>query len=140
MKNTQKGFTLVELLVVIAILAILAGVGVAGYSAFIGRANDSNAATEAHQIQSAIDAFTMAGEDYVLSDTYTVKKVDVDATTAVKMEYRVFTSEGQVDVAVDEDIKSTTKDFKDMPGTLTITADGVLVYTGKDATAGIEIK
>ena len=40
--NTKKGFTLVELLVVIAILAILSTVGVAGYSAFIERANISN--------------------------------------------------------------------------------------------------
>lgn len=65
MKNTQKGFTLVELLVVIAILAILATVGVAGYTAFIGRAEESNAQTEAHQINSSIDSFLMIDDEYV---------------------------------------------------------------------------
>ena len=47
MKNAKKkGFTLVELLVVIAILAILASVSVVGYTAFIDKANESNARTE----------------------------------------------------------------------------------------------
>lgn len=72
MKNTQKGFTLVELLVVIAILAILAGVGVAGYSAFIGRAEESNATTEAHQIGSAIET-ALIGNDYVIVTTTVVE-------------------------------------------------------------------
>ncbi len=44
--NTVKktdGFTLLELIIVIAILAILSCVAVVGYSAYIDRANDSNA-------------------------------------------------------------------------------------------------
>ena len=55
-KNTKKGFTLVELLVVIAILAILASVAVVGYTAFINKAKESNAKTEAHQIDKAIES------------------------------------------------------------------------------------
>jgi prepilin-type N-terminal cleavage/methylation domain-containing protein len=55
MNNTKKGFTLVELLVVIAILAILATVSVVGYTSFINRADESNATTEAHQIQTIIE-------------------------------------------------------------------------------------
>ena len=42
--NTFKktgGFTLVELIIVIAILAILSSVAVAGYSAYIGKANEA---------------------------------------------------------------------------------------------------
>lgn len=50
----RKGFTLVELLVVIAILAILAGVGVAGYTAFIERAYVSNDNTMAAQLNSML--------------------------------------------------------------------------------------
>ncbi len=72
----KKGFTLVELLVVIAILAILATVSVVGYTSFIDRANNSNAATELHQIQSYINAdlmddnkweFTVGTSKYVVT-------------------------------------------------------------------------
>ena len=52
----RKGFTLVELLVVIAILAILAGVGVAGYTAFIERAYVSNDNTLVTQLNSYLVA------------------------------------------------------------------------------------
>ena len=52
----RKGFTLVELLVVIAILAILAGVGVAGYTAFIERAYVSNDQQMVAQLNSYLTA------------------------------------------------------------------------------------
>ena len=64
-KNTKKGFTLVELLVVIAILAILATVSVVGYTAFIDRANQSNAQTEADQIKTIVENVLMT-DDYVI--------------------------------------------------------------------------
>ena len=63
-KNTKKGFTLVELLVVIAILAILSSVAVVGYTAFIDKAKQSNADTEAAQIAASIKAALLV-EDYV---------------------------------------------------------------------------
>ena len=69
MKNTKKGFTLVELLVVIAILAILASVAVVGYTAFLDKAKESNAKTEAHQLETAIEAVIMIpGDHYVLGE------------------------------------------------------------------------
>ena len=69
-KNTKKGFTLVELLVVIAILAILATVSVVGYTAFINKAHDSNAATELSTITRQIDSEAMAHgfKVYAVSD------------------------------------------------------------------------
>ena len=66
MRNNKKGFTLVELLVVIAILAILASVAVVGYTAFIEKAERSNAQTELHQLETSVEANLMVGEDTVL--------------------------------------------------------------------------
>lgn len=68
--NTKKGFTLVELLVVIAILAILATVSVVGYTSFIGRAEQSNADTEAHQIKTMITSALVIPGDSVQIKTY----------------------------------------------------------------------
>ncbi|MBR2966444.1 MAG: prepilin-type N-terminal cleavage/methylation domain-containing protein [Clostridia bacterium] len=80
MKNAKKkGFTLVELLVVIAILAILASVSVVGYTAFIDKANESNARTELTQIRDFINAKFLpsnAFEVEVGTDTYTFSKQD----------------------------------------------------------------
>lgn len=80
MKNAKKkGFTLVELLVVIAILAILASVSVVGYTAFIDKANESNARTELTQIRDFINAKFLpsnAFEVEVDADTYTITKND----------------------------------------------------------------
>ncbi len=76
--NKKKGFTLVELLVVIAIIAILATVSVVGYTAFIAKANQSNAETEAKQVEQAIAAELMAGNDFVIG---TVDAEDADTET-----------------------------------------------------------
>ena len=75
----KKGFTLVELLVVIAIIAILATVSVVGYTAFLDKANQSNAMTEAAQVEEAIKANLMADDDYVIG---TVKPKDTDTLVA----------------------------------------------------------
>ena len=83
MKNTRKGFTLVELLVVIAILAILATVSVVGYTSFINRANDSNAATELHQIQSYINADLMADNKWEYTAENGTKVVVVKKSTGL---------------------------------------------------------
>lgn len=64
MKNTKKGFTLVELLVVIAILAILATVSVVGYTSFIQKANDSNAATELHQVVTYLESELLVDKSF----------------------------------------------------------------------------
>ena len=81
MKNTKKGFTLVELLVVIAILAILASVAVVGYSAFIGKAEQQQANTEAAQIASALQATVITGDYVTLTvtgDNTTLYALDAD--------------------------------------------------------------
>ncbi len=76
-KTKKKGFTLVELLVVIAILAILASVSVVGYTAFIDKANESNARTELTQIRDFINAKFLpsnAFEVETADGTYTITK------------------------------------------------------------------
>ena len=80
--NTRKGFTLVELLVVIAILAILATVSVVGYTSFINRANESNAQTEAHQIESYINASLMSNEPCQLGTALYVVKTTTGTVVA----------------------------------------------------------
>ena len=156
--NTKKGFTLVELLVVIAILAILATVSVVGYTSFIERANESNAQTEAHQIQTTIESYIIAGDVYVLDSnnatpTYFVAEVEVDhdnnaETAKVKLlrvctynntskQYEVVNAATATNIG---DVKAINKDFAGLPGTLAVTANGVLQYTGKNTTEPITIE
>ena len=98
MKNMKKkGFTLVELLVVIAIIAILAVVSVVGYTAFIKKANDSNAMTEAKQIEEAIKADLMAGNDFVIGTVQSAEELAVDVT---KTTYFVKATDGKVYTSV----------------------------------------
>ena len=74
MKRTKKGFTLVELLVVIAILAILASVSVVGYTAFIDKAEESNANTLLAQVADYIYA------EEISKDPYTVAVTEAELT------------------------------------------------------------
>ena len=73
----RKGFTLVELLVVIAILAILATASIVGYTAFTGRAKESNLKSELSQLRTVLvaedennDAFAIGEEAFTLDTTY----------------------------------------------------------------------
>ena len=77
----KKGFTLVELLVVIAIIAILATVSVVGYTAFLDKANQSNAMTEAAQVEEAIKTNLMADDDYVIGTVQSTETLEKDVTT-----------------------------------------------------------
>ena len=115
MKNTKKGFTLVELLVVIAILAILASVAVVGYTAFIDRAKESNAKTEAHQIETAIESALMV-DDVVLvrADDDTTSDVN-EAIYAIKGEDGTITFANALPTGVtaaDDDLSANFVGFK----------------------------
>ena len=139
MKNTKKGFTLVELLVVIAILAILAGVGVAGYTAFIKDARDSNAQTELHQVESYIEADMLADNVFAISDTQRLYK---DSTSGVVYQEYDATAKEWKTVAAETDITTSLQsitDFKSFKGTFKVKGN-VITYTlteGGSATATI---
>ena len=155
MKNMKKkGFTLVELLVVIAIIAILATVSVVGYTAFITKANQSNAMTEAAQVEEAIKADLMAGNEFVIGTVTTEATTDgegneVPATSTkyvVKYDeeaevYAVYA--GDEKVVPDTDLTAAfdaNPDFEALKGTFTVAANGDITYTyAEDATATIEL-
>lgn len=56
-KTNKKGFTLVELVIVIAVLAILAAIAIPTVTSVINNANKSAAASNAHQVQAAINSY-----------------------------------------------------------------------------------
>ena len=138
MKNTKKGFTLVELLVVIAILAILATVSVVGYTSFINRANDSNAETEAHQIQTTIESYIIAGDGYDLG-TSNGKDYYVDEDANGKLRVYEDGTTPALATLTDAQVKAMNEDFAGLPGAIVVT-NGVLTYEGKDASKVITIE
>ena len=125
-KNTKKGFTLVELLVVIAILAILASVAVVGYTAFITKAEESNAKTEAHQIDKAIESALLTLE---VGDI--VKVADGIGVEKTASGYDAVELTGSEELA--DDISADFTSFElDVEGT-------VLVYTSaKDVDVNVD--
>lgn len=123
-----KGFTLVELLVVIAILAILATVSVVGYTSFINRAEQSNADTEAHQIETTIESYLIAGESYVVGTTTVTTGEGEEATTSTVNV--VVNADGTLSVTSAADITENA-DFAELTGELTV-VDGKLVYVYSD--------
>ena len=57
MKGHKGGFTILELLVVMLIIAILAGLGVKGYSLARRQAKESRAMAEIEKLRSALEEF-----------------------------------------------------------------------------------
>ena len=131
-----KGFTLVELLVVIAILAILATVSVVGYTSFINRAEQSNADTEAHQIETTIESYLIAGESYVVGTTeVTVEGDDPSTEDTTETSYTntvnvVVNKDGTLSVDAADEITENA-DFAELTGELTV-VEGKLVYVYSD--------
>ena len=145
--NTRKGFTLVELLVVIAILAILATVSVVGYTSFINRAEDSNAQTEAHQVQTTIQSYTISGQSYVLGTTVVTKTIQGDNPDTADVTEESYTKNVTENVVVDKDGKlshadaaeiAENDDLKGLNGEL-YTEGGKLYYVVDEGTP-VEIK
>ena len=77
--NSKKGFSLVELIVVIAIMAILVGVAVPTYTAYINKANEGVDEQLAGEIEHAIE--TLLVDPKIPNATKVT--VDVDASGAL---------------------------------------------------------
>ena len=127
--NKKKGFTLVELLVVIAILAILATVSTVGYTAFVQRARNSNAATELEQIARIIEADLMddgkltigtteitRGEDALVA----AEGVDIEAVLATHTDIAPLLGDGDT-LELDGLTLTLTKDYNGTDGTASVT-------------------
>jgi prepilin-type N-terminal cleavage/methylation domain-containing protein len=128
-KNKKKGFTLVELLVVIAILAILASVAVVGYTAFIGKAEENKAKTEAAQVEDYITV-SLIDEDYVQLGTnaYLFKTEDGYFLADKEGKNGVDTVVDYVDALKELTGKLTVEALTDASGKQT----SGLVYTSED--------
>ncbi|MBR3845844.1 MAG: type II secretion system protein [Clostridia bacterium] len=132
-----KGFTLVELLVVIAILAILATVSVVGYTSFIDRAEQSNADTEAHQIETTIESYLIAGQPYELGKVDNVTVYLVVKNDAIGL---YTDKEGTTAFAGTLGEVTGNDDFAGL-GTVTVVSATSLTYTaenGKTATINLD--
>ena len=68
-RTGEKGFTLIELLVVISILAVLAAVVILNVTKYIGSGCDQAAATELHNVQTAVAAYMYDNNGGVPADT-----------------------------------------------------------------------
>ena len=132
MRNMKKkGFTLVELLVVIAIIAILAAVSVVGYTAFISRANESNAVTELSQIRDAVNASVLDGKESVTVDADTDYVVDFTYTNGV------LTAKVGEEAADADEVKAAILTLTEMDGAnLVATVDANGVVSAVDYTYG----
>ena len=127
--NTKKGFTLVELLVVIAILAILATVSVVGYTSFIERAEQSNAQTELHQIETTIKSYHISEQPYVIATkTSGDPAVTTKYTVVVANDGTVTLSDGTNTLT---DLKGLVwVDFADISADFALGTGNVLTYKG----------
>lgn len=124
MKHTKKGFTLVELLVVIAILAILATVSVVGYTAYIGRANESVAMQEAQPYKQLIE------NELTFKSSISVGTAGSAKLTAEKSGSSVVIKSGSEITADSTDVTldTTTMGTENPSGSFKVVKDGEKFY------------
>jgi type IV pilus assembly protein PilA len=112
----EKGFTLIELLVVVAILGVIAAVAVPNVGKFMGKGHEEAAATELHNVQTAVMAAmadvhtgTIVGGDFGNTDLDTstagvdlnIAGASANTTVGAFIVGGVNSVQGNYDVAVD---------------------------------------
>ena len=131
MFKKNGGFTLVELIIVIAILAILSSVAVAGYSAYITKANDSAVKTFLNDMKThvalanakggAVTSITVDGTGHV-TVVVEAKASDFETnlaaayTGATNVEYTEATKTIEFDINLPSNWGNSTFGKKTTPG------------------------
>ena len=74
--QSEKGFTLIELLVVILIIGILAAIALPAFLNQRGKAQDTEAKSEARTMQTAMETYYTDEQTYVGADLATLKGIE----------------------------------------------------------------
>jgi type IV pilus assembly protein PilA len=74
--QSEKGFTLIELLVVILIIGILAAIALPAFLNQRGKAQDTEAKSEARTMQTAMETFYTDEQDYSAADLAALQAIE----------------------------------------------------------------